>query len=1282
MLARILLLFALAGVPALAAPVTVTPQPDGRTAVETGAVHALVGADGRLLELSLPGKPNLLNRAGAWNPGFGFTLGPAGDDAKPEAIEEWKAAAGKPEVTQEGDRTTVRIAQRFDPWLKGVKTLTFAAGKPYVRVRWEMELLKPARVRRFGVNLVSAPDADALAHPAAGGPTVSTGHAPGKYFRTPAADGSPGFPEFRQERWLALLARPRGEGIGFLFPDLAAWSEFRGQHSLGSFLKDGGYVLEFAHPGVTGADQGGPGYKDHPAGARLVLEMALLAFAGEAAPPARAALAEMGVAPPPADFPVHAIAFPTHLTADFTGGVPTFHLLPGTPLAPAFGFVGSRDKVQNLSLILDVPEGVTLAGAHYLHPEIKVPQPPMGEAVQRGALPYRRYRFAVPYRAIGREAPGWASVLAPFLEATTGFREADLVYHLEGSTGPGPEARVHLKALPALERVSLPKQFRLETWYQYTFHTPDPALRERLIDTMERVGVREKGYSASNLEVEKQLKARGWQLRLGMGWSDRGPYGFSIHNYGRIDWAKRGYPEDVWIVDDGGKRQVGVFCQSYIIGRGPAFVKEYREYLESLLTPNARALCWSMSNDYEVSDGGLMSATHSCFCPRCLEQFAKRSGLPAAEIATSEAILSKHRAEWTRFRMGQNAEIIRLHSEMLRQLAPGMQNAICSHWVADPPGSEVFSGEAIDVRLLDPYADENTPMMYHGGTRFFDNIQRTTRHLKKPVMALTAAFYDAWGNDSVVFSPEEVHQNLMAIAAAGSAGAGFYATFDHFDGAYLRTVQAAMAEIARLEPYLAGSQPADGAAQVEGLPREEVVMVQDGKERTVRIPDWPNYLRASVRRSGSAGSMGSMGSVGSMGSRPGDLVVAVFNYHRQEAATVRVKVPGTPAGTGAKASDTPAGGAKASSTPAGALAAFDPVSGRLLCDGSGRTWAPAALAEGIAVRVPPLSARFVVLRAPAASDKALPVEDTAAALQAWRKEFRRRTERQDSLSDGGITLGWAEDPAGARIQVRTPAQEVLIAPAQGGRIASWHAGGKTLAEWGGAKGDGVGVDLFWAPEKARWTGDEDAAYTVKERTVRDGAAMVVLERALAGSPLLAGLTLRKTYRVAGARPEVSIEYALENGGAAPVEAAFWSHHVLKPGAEALRAANQTPLYGCPLLVPWADGVREMKGAGSDSVFTVSAGGDLPGGGTSPLRKRATESMVGDRIAVAGPDASVVAQFERDKVAQVYSWRGDPPTHEWMYLPARIEPGKAWQTTVRFTGLPGATRSEVVRALRE
>jgi hypothetical protein len=1246
-----MLLIGLACLPVLVtAAVEVSPAAAGRTAVETGALHALIGVDGRLLELSPPGRPNLLAQVGGWNPGLSVTLGPPGDDTtKPAAIEEWMARAEPPVVQGRADGTTeIQVTQGFAPWLRVNKIFTFAAGKPWVRLRWEAELMQPAWVRRFGVIWVTAADADTLLSPGpSGAATALAEAAPGTYFRTPAADGSLGFPDFRRDRWLAAAVRPRAEGIAVLFPDLEAWAGFRGQHNLASRLTAGGFVLEFANPRANGLDQGSPGYLEHPAGTRLVADLALTVWAGDVATVARAALTDCGASlAPAATFPVQALAFPTALTASASGGVPTFHLLSGAALAPAFGFVGDRGQAQELVLLLDLPEGVQLADATWLHPDLGRPSLAEPLPVQHDGLGFRRYRIPVPTRAVGQSAPPWATVFAPFLQPEPGFVGGDLVYHLEGKAGRGLEARVRLASLPPLPPVRLPQAFDLMPWYEYTLEAATPALRGNLLATLEAVGVRGTQLPTRDrtLELARELKARGWRLRLGMGWSSAGPYGFQLHNYGRIDWAARGYPEEVWLLDRDGKRWVGVFCSGYVSDRGPLFLQEYRTWLQGLLTPEVRELCWAISNDYEVGGSGPMDATRSCFCSRCLAQLASHGGPALAADVTPEVILAQYRPAWTRFRMWQNAEIIRLHSELVRDLAPGLVNSICAHWVPDPPGSEVFDGEAVDVRQFDAVADQHTPMMYHGGARFVDNVVRTCRTLTKPTLVLTAAFYDAWSAESVVFSPAEVRQNLLAIAAAGGSGGGFYASFDHLDGAYLHAIQAAMAEIARAESWFRHGTHDDTAVRAEGLPDRERLYRQDGRERLTRDPDWAPHLRHLAWRQADS------------------LLAVVFNLHPSRAAAVRLSVATAPPGAG--------------------LTVEDLSTGHCLARGSARAWGASELASGLGLSIPPLGTRFILVRAARAEDAVAPADDAQAVLDDWQRRFRREEVREENVTAAGIRILAGTDADAGGLVIQTPTQELVLAPDLGGRIRRWNAGGVTFVAPTGAKGDGAAVDLVWAPEKARWSGDEDAACEVRSRGLREGAAEVVLEREWAGSPLLGGLRLRKTFRIAADRPEIRLQIDLENRGEAERTVAFWMHHVLQPGREALQRSGHGALFGCPLLVPWVDGVREVRGPGGDSVFTVSAAGDLPDGAASALRQRAVGALVGNRIAVLGPEAGVVLTFVRDQVSQVYSWRGEPPTTEWMYTPARLAPGASWTTTVSLLALPGAAPAEVARVLRE
>ena len=109
----------------------------------------------------------------------------------------------------------------------------------------------------------------------------------------------------------------------------------------------------------------------------------------------------------------------------------------------------------------------------------------------------------------------------------------------------------------------------------------------------------------------------------------------------------------------------------------------------------------------------------TCFCRRCLEQFAKRSGLkyPAAAArpaARARWILSHHRERFVTFKTRRITDFVRRAREVVRGVDPTVVLGLFGvPWTGADHGGAIRSVVGQDFAALSAHVDVFSPMTYH-----------------------------------------------------------------------------------------------------------------------------------------------------------------------------------------------------------------------------------------------------------------------------------------------------------------------------------------------------------------------------------------------------------------------------------------------------------------------------------------------------------------------------------------------------------------------------------------
>ena len=224
-------------------------------------------------------------------------------------------------------------------------------------------------------------------------------------------------------------------------------------------------------------------------------------------------------------------------------------------------------------------------------------------------------------------------------------------------------------------------------------------------------------------------------------------------------------------------------------------------------------------------------------------------------------INARYKHQWFRYMVDLHAQYIGKVARIFKEEAPQIQFHLCSDNLSS--GAEPVSAWCgVDVRLSDSVVDGHMHMPYYAGIKFFDDVKFNILSLKKPFFPLIdpaeclLSFYRQ-------YTPDKVRQNILAVAALGGKGIGFWPD-DAFTGDYHKVISEAYAMISGHEDFYAAGERCE--REYRFTPVNAVagkITNENGKEFTVYFPDFPRVLRTTVHRWN------------------GEELFTLFNYHEQ-----------------------------------------------------------------------------------------------------------------------------------------------------------------------------------------------------------------------------------------------------------------------------------------------------------------------------------------------------------------------------------------------------------------
>lgn len=749
---------------------------------------------------------------------------------------------------------------------------------------------------------------------------------------------------------------------------------------------------------------------------------------------------------------------------------------------------GERRNSKNLKVRLDLPEGFEFLGScPWVAPLAKngiwqfAQEKATREKIERNNKTYTRVVIEISSSMINKMNPknySWGNYDRIYIENSKGKAPSGTVYwQLQSDSFSGKEKSFLLTTLPPIKYpANKTEKFKLMICYLWHATAPIGKVADAYLDYWTLLS--DKPFTLDFFgwnKVQENIRAsilEKYRMALIVGSDKAMP---------RLPGAKAYNKTWTQMIQKNGKPLNSAVSPEYLIEdpQGIIWDKHFPEGIKEKMKkiPSPKALLFDIEPG---ADSGYGEKNRIAF-----QKFAKLSSLPS-----KEEICKKYSREWFDFRVEQHSLIVKKMSESMKKYFPGIPLWLCS----DPIHSEgeTLSGWcAVDVRKSDADVACHANMPYYSGLKFYNDIELNLKELKKPNFPLIdpaeklESFFQR-------YTPEKTKQNIVAAAALGCIGIGFWPG-DVFDGKYLRKIAEAYNIVSLAEDYYF-SENSDKMLNVKFENVFQKAFKENDKETRVSFPDFEKTLKHKLHRKGN------------------DFLATLINYNDKDAAILSLSIPALPEGN---------------------YSVTDPENNERYCK-EDQPVNRDSITKGFLAEVPPSGVKVLLISQNAPETARTLKQSDIARQLAEQKKMLASFDRFPEKKEGEAQISWSdiEGDGSPEMILKNTKGQIYINISQGAKIVGWKF-----------RNDNLKDILF---HKSRGFLDEIAFYDLEQKKapypfklksidVEDGAPEAAFEYSVpafgGANPKenpLEGLFVEKSIKLKKQGAEIEISYRLTN----------------------------------------------------------------------------------------------------------------------------------------------------------
>ncbi|OGV34968.1 MAG: hypothetical protein A2020_13395 [Lentisphaerae bacterium GWF2_45_14] len=556
---------------------------------------------------------------------------------------------------------------------------------------------------------------------------------------------------------------------------------------------------------------------------------------------------------------------------DFQKGI--YNVPEGFPCTILFSFKGDRSKLKNLRLTLEMPEDFRCLGASPWHVTESNPvwkwaaEKIEEQKIERNGRKYTRYTIEINATILKRlkvAAHEWNNYERLYVESIPGSsgKSGTVYWRFSDLNWQGKEQQFEINSMAPLAFPSKKLgKFGLLIGYLNNVTVPFDNVKKAYVNYWTSLSEKPVTYNLfgwNNIdEATRNLITSNFNTGIFIA-SKMGTPSLGLENW--IKSKKLQIPFCVSLENVAYKNSL---CPEYLVKDPEGLI--WNDFVPSGIREKMKFLPQATFIDFDFEPG----AMNHCFCETCRKRFSSEF-TDAGKILSSDEIKKKYPVKWFEFRVKQHAEILAKYSASLKKYFPKLASVL----VTDPlhsSGDPIQQWCGVDIRLSDNgefSLFRNMP--YYCGPSFFNDIKFNNKVLKTPNFNLI----DPSENMEMFYkryTPEGVRMNIVASAALGCKGIGFWPN-DCFDGKYLQEIVFGCSLVAKAEDYYFSGQ-SDEPIKIEPLNVFRKTLMDNGEEVVLTFPDFSGKLKNTLHRKGDG------------------YLVTVFNYDTDNDIIANVMIP-------------------------------------------------------------------------------------------------------------------------------------------------------------------------------------------------------------------------------------------------------------------------------------------------------------------------------------------------------------------------------------------------------
>jgi hypothetical protein len=904
-------------------------------------------------------------------------------------------------------------------------------------------------------------------------------------------------------------------------------------------------------------------------------------------------------------FPVTVYCSPTEGNRIIHNGQNLFNTIVDSPNSLSFDFWGNK-KLKDLAFVMEIPSSLKILQCFNSHPAIFSTAIPEIKDIKLNGKPYKRYIYK-NLKAFSLMKP----VIAWRRQVVMAFA-------------------------PAKKEVTLPAEFK--TWYYMqdaNFKSAKKELTIRVLPPLKKLPNPKnfpvynwsdgdinfpdkslfmqviKKYEETNLN-SRQREWRPLLQEMDLLLEKRG---WNMHNpeqdYTQTRIVRQLIPgmENIRIaVAENGKLNKEHICPGFFLDDS-----RFTGILTKFLTEKYHKLK-AKAGDYVLLDYEPWRTMHWCFCPECRKEFSRKNNCP--KTLSANEIISKFPEQWVNFRIAQTAAINRKTARILKGIVPGMVIVDYDYPVKfnSPDYRKFYRSVPKDPKSYEDCIDIHFSSFYHYLKKdAFDLIDVNVKNLKRtvymtPSLSRNDPLQGSYTTDEETLSPKQFRVKMLGAACSGSKGLCIFPGMQ-IDGMFFVEINRGMGEIAVVEDFLTKGKRYDSKVKLTQRPNKKIKTAS----KTINLPEWKPFSGHRVHKLN------------------GKILISLFNFHTRYSLYTGLNV--------------------APELLPEKISVENAISKVRIVPGSGKAfWTKKELCESLLLKIPPMDVQFYILKPYIKNAKLTISQNNKLIHRQYQDELAKGKGKAFKPVISGKSKAVMTDfnsDGIPDIKVSTPAQEIIVS-LKGGIILKWQTPSLTIAEGiGDQKRNSMCWDYFWNPIVKYSSNNQP--YEIKNVKYNDGKFEIDLQTDFKSQ----NLQLRKTYFISTGNASVKVNYQITNTAKSSKSVSFWSHNF--PTLGAVNKIND---------LSFKVGKSIVSGKGKNELVFLFQ--------NNKVIRFKDSKVIGSfdkpEVICTNIKTKTAVKFELDPayLNQLYFYRGENPTFEWMTRKVILKANKNFSTWMQLS----------------